>query len=122
MVGSTRSHPRFSAERRSSATGALAILATVAGGISSAGAEETLLPYTVVGDTIPASLTGGPGDPVRGKAIVASPQTGLCLLCHSAPLPEEKFQGTIWPDLTSTGSPNTESQVPLRIVHPPIIN
>jgi L-cysteine S-thiosulfotransferase len=122
MVGSTRSRPRFSAERRSSATGTLAILAAVAGGISSARADETLLSYTVVGDAIPAPLTGAPGDPVRGKAIVASRQTGLCLLCHSAPLPEEKFQGTIGPDLTGTGSRNTQGQLRLRIVDPRTFN
>ena len=107
---------------RAAATGALAIFATVAAGISCAGANETLHPYTVVGDAIPASLTGAPGDPVRGKAIVASRQTGLCLLCHSAPLPEEKFQGTIGPDLTGAGSRNTEGQLRLRIVDPRIFN
>jgi L-cysteine S-thiosulfotransferase len=122
MVGSTRSRPRFLAERRSSAAGALAIFATVAGGISWAEADAALRPYTVVGDAIPASLTGAPGNPVRGKAIVASRQTGLCLLCHSAPLPEEKFQGTIGPDLTGAGSRNTEGQLRLRIVDPRIFN
>jgi sulfur-oxidizing protein SoxX len=79
-------------------------------------ADGALRPYKVVGDAIPASLTGVPGDPVRGKTIVVSRQTGLCLLCHSAPLPEEKFQGTIGPDLKGTGSRNTEGQLRLRIV------
>ena len=79
-------------------------------------------PYTVIGDAIPVSLTGAPGDPVRGKAIVVSRQTGLCLLCHSAPLPEEKFQGTIGPDLKGVGSRNTEGQLRLRIVDPRIFN
>lgn len=77
-----------------------------------------LRPFTVEGDAIPLSLTGAPGDPARGKAIVTSRQTGLCLLCHSAPLPEEKFQGTIGPDLTGAGSRNTEGQLRLRIVDP----
>jgi sulfur-oxidizing protein SoxX len=128
MVGSTRSRPRFSGKRntardqRAIATGALAIFAAVAGGISWASADTELRSYTVVGDAIPASLTGAPGDPVRGKAIVVSRQTGLCLLCHSAPLPEEKFQGTIGPDLTGTGSRNTEGQLRLRIVDPRIFN
>ena len=101
---------------------ALAIFVAIAGGISSAGADAALRPYTVVGDAIPASLTGAPGNPVRGKAIVASRQTGLCLLCHSAPLREEKFQGTIGPDLTGAGSHNTEGQLRLRIVDPRIFN
>jgi sulfur-oxidizing protein SoxX len=88
----------------------------------SARADDALRPYTVVGDAIPASLTGAPGDPARGKTIVVSRQTGLCLLCHSAPLPEEKFQGTIGPDLKGAGSRNTEGQLRLRIVDSRIFN
>jgi sulfur-oxidizing protein SoxX len=104
------------------AAGAFAIAALVAAGISCAKSDAALRPYVIVGDAIPASLTGAPGDPVRGKAIVASRQTGLCLLCHSAPLPEEKFQGTIGPDLKGTGSRNTEGQLRLRIVDSRIFN
>jgi len=81
-----------------------------------AGADEGLRPYIVVGDAIPASLTGAPGDPARGKAIVVSRQTGLCLLCHSAPLPEEKFQGTIGPDLAGAGSRHSEGELRLHVV------
>ena len=47
--------------------------------VGAAGAEDGLRPYTVVGDAIPDSLTGAPGDR-RRKAIVTSRQTGLCLL------------------------------------------
>lgn len=36
--------------------------------------------FAVVGDTIPESLTGSPGDPARGRAIVANRHVGLCLL------------------------------------------
>jgi L-cysteine S-thiosulfotransferase len=79
-------------------------------------AEEGVRPYTVVGDAIPESLTGMPGDPTRGKAIVTSRQTGLCLLCHSAPLPEEKFQGTIGPDLKGSGSRYSEGELRMRMV------
>jgi sulfur-oxidizing protein SoxX len=85
-------------------------------------ADEALRPYAVVVDAIPESLTGAPGDAARGKVIVVSRQTGLCLLCHSAPLPEEKFQGTIGPDLKGAGSRNTEGQLRLRIVDSRIFN
>jgi sulfur-oxidizing protein SoxX len=91
-------------------------------GIAPLKADDALRPYAVVGDAIPASLTGAPGDPVRGKTIVVSRQTGLCLLCHSAPLPEEKFQGTIGPDLKGAGSRNTEGQLRLRIVDSRLFN
>jgi L-cysteine S-thiosulfotransferase len=96
--------------------------AAIAASISWANAGPALRPYVIVGDAIPASLTGVAGDPVRGKAIVASRQTGLCLLCHSAPLPEEKFQGTIGPDLKGIAARSTEGQLRLRIVDPRAFN
>jgi sulfur-oxidizing protein SoxX len=75
-----------------------------------------LLPYTVVGDAIPAPLTGAPGDPARGRVIVTSRQRGLCLLCHSGPFPEERFQGDLAPDLAGVGSRLSEGQLRLRLV------
>jgi len=65
---------------------------------------------------IPASLTGAKGDPVRGQAIVANRQLGLCLLCHSGPFPEERFQGDLAPDLKGVGARLSESQIRLRII------
>ncbi|WP_439610702.1 sulfur oxidation c-type cytochrome SoxX [Reyranella sp.] len=70
----------------------------------------------IVDDAIPASLTGKPGDPVRGRTIVASRSTGLCLLCHSGPIAEERFQGDIAPSLAGAGSRWSEGQLRLRIV------
>ncbi len=67
-------------------------------------------------DSIPASLTGKAGDPARGRAIVANRQVGLCLLCHTAPIPEERFQGNLGPDLSGAGSRWNEGQLRLRIV------
>jgi sulfur-oxidizing protein SoxX len=91
----------------------------VAGGISVANvaiAQEALRPYVVVGDAIPASLTDFKGDAARGRAIVANRQVGLCLLCHSGPIPEERLQGTIAPNLDGAGSRWSEGQLRLRIV------
>ncbi len=70
------------------------------------------------GDSIPASLTGAKGDPARGRAIVANRQVGLCLLCHSGPFPEERFQGNLAPDLTAVGARFSEGEIRLRIVDP----
>ena len=67
-------------------------------------------------DAIPESLTGATGDPARGRAIVANRQVGLCLLCHSGPFPEERFQGNLAPDLTGAGTRWSEGQLRLRIV------
>lgn len=72
-------------------------------------------PLQVVGDAIPQALTATPGDPARGRAIVASRQLGLCLLCHSGPIPEERFQGNLAPDLAGAGSRWSEGQLRLRI-------
>ena len=72
-------------------------------------------------DAIPASLTGAKGDPARGRAIVANRQVGLCLLCHSGPFPEERFQGNLAPDLRSAAR-LTEGQIRQRIVDPRVAN
>jgi sulfur-oxidizing protein SoxX len=83
---------------------------------TAARAEDGLRPFTVVGDAIPASLTGERGDPARGKAIVLNRQVGLCLLCHSGPFPEERFQGNMAPDLKGAGSRWSEGALRLRLV------
>ena len=73
-------------------------------------------------DAMPESLTGAKGDPSRGRAIVASRQIGLCLLCHSGPFPEERFQGNLAPDLRGAGRRWSEGQLRLRIVDPGRLN
>jgi sulfur-oxidizing protein SoxX len=78
--------------------------------------QEALKPFAVVGDAIPASLTGQKGDPARGRAIVTNRQVGLCLLCHFGPFPEERLQGTMAPDLKGAGGRWSEGQLRLRIV------
>ncbi len=74
------------------------------------------LAQMIVGDAMPQSLTGQPGDASRGRAIVANRQVGLCLLCHSGPFPEERFQGNLAPSLAGAGSRWSEGQLRLRIV------
>jgi sulfur-oxidizing protein SoxX len=83
---------------------------------------QDLRPYAVVGDAIPQSLTGQPGDPVRGRAIVGNRTVGLCLLCHSGPIPEERFQGTMSPSLAGAGSRWSPGQLRLRMVDPARLN
>ena len=114
--GSARSQPR-----PSSKVLLAAVLLTAAGAVAMA--EERLLrAFTVVGDAIPASLTGTSGDPARGRPIVLDRQLGACLLCHTGPFPEEKFQGTLAPDLSGAGSRWSAGQLRLRLVDPTRVN
>ncbi len=76
----------------------------------------------VLADGMPAPLTGAKGDPARGRAIVADRQVGLCLLCHSGPIPEERFQGDLAPSLAGAGARWNEWQLRLRIADPAKLN
>src|SRR5882757_4935672 len=132
MAGSRRSPLKSSAERDCAQVCGLAlvllalVLLALAGGAKAQEPERAqperaqpsaaLRPYAVVGDAVPESLTGAKGDPQRGRSIVVNRQVGLCLLCHNGPFPEEKFQGTLAPDLKGSGARATEEQLRLRIV------
>jgi sulfur-oxidizing protein SoxX len=78
-------------------------------------AAQALQSYVVDGDAIAASLTGAPGDATRGRALVLN-RLSTCILCHSGPFPEEKFQGDLAPDLKGAGSRWSEGQLRLRLV------
>ena len=71
----------------------------------------------IKGDSIIESLSVEPGDPARGRAIVASRQTGLSLLYHSGPFPEERFQGNLAPELKVSVARLNASQLRARIVN-----
>ena len=82
---------------------------------------QTLQPYAVVGDAIPKSLTNAQGDAVRGRALVVE-RTSTCILCHSGPFPEQKFQGDLAPNLAGSGSRWTEGQLRLRLADASSLN
>jgi sulfur-oxidizing protein SoxX len=108
--GFARSRPRLSPDA------ALAAMLLAPAGFAVAAEEGPLPPYEVVGDAIPASLTGAGGEPARGRAIVVDRRLGACLLCHRGPFPEEKFQGTLAPDLSGAGSRWSPGELRLRLV------
>ena len=91
---------------------AVLLLATL---VSAPATAQTLRPYQIVGDAIPQSLTGKPGDPARGRAIVVK-RENTCLLCHSGPFPDERFQGDLAPNLKGTGGRWSEGELRLRLV------
>ena len=68
------------------------------------------------GDSIVNPLSSSPGDAAKGRVIVVSRQTGLCLLCHSGPFPEERFQGNLAPDISASAGRLSEAQLRARIV------
>ena len=70
------------------------------------------------GDAIPSSLSGQPGDPIKGRTIVTSRQTGLCILCHAGPFSEERFQGNLAPDLKLSVANLSAAQLRARLVDP----
>lgn len=89
----------------------------MASAVSRAAAQE-LRSYVIVGDSIPDSLTGRPGDAGRGRAIVADRTLGLCLLCHGGPRPDSPLQGTLAPSLAGAGARWSAGQLRLRLVAP----
>ncbi len=92
----------------------LALLATVTL-LASVGAHAA-------DDSIERPLTDQPGDAARGRAIVANRQVGLCLLCHTGPFPEERFEGNLAPDLAGAGTRWSEGQLRLRLVDSQRVN
>ena len=91
------------------------VLLAVAAALPFASTAEGLQSYTVVGDGIPDSLTGAPGDAMRGRAL-ALDRASTCILCHSGPFPETRFQGDLAPNLAGAGARWTEGQLRLRLV------
>jgi L-cysteine S-thiosulfotransferase len=85
-------------------------------------ATSALLPFQVQGDAITQALGGLTGDATRGRALVASRPQGLCLLCHAAPIPEERQQGNLGPDLAGVGQRLSAGQLRLRLVAPQVLN
>jgi sulfur-oxidizing protein SoxX len=81
-----------------------------------AAATLTVAAFAAAQEGLPDSLTGAGGDPARGRAIVVDRQAGMCLLCHSGPFPEERFQGDLAPDLAGVGGRLSTAQLRLRLV------
>jgi sulfur-oxidizing protein SoxX len=92
-----------------------ACFAAAAFALPCAAGESELRTYAIVGDAIPESLTGMPGDAARGRALVVD-RTNTCILCHNGPFPETKFQGDLAPGLGGAGGRWSEGQLRLRLV------
>ena len=100
----------------------VAMLAGPVGARAQAAPAAAVVDFRVEGDAIPRPLVDAPGDVARGRAIVANRRVGLCLLCHSGPFPEERFQGTLAPSLAGAGARWNAGQLRLRIADPRRLN
>jgi sulfur-oxidizing protein SoxX len=70
----------------------------------------------VVGDAVPQSLTGRPGDAARGREISFNRERGNCIVCHALPAPDERLHGNAGPSLAGIAGRLTEGQIRLRLV------
>ena len=62
-----------------------------------------------------------PGDVARGRALVIE-RASTCILCHSGPFAEVRFQGDLAPGLAGAGSRWSEGQLRLRLVDASSLN
>jgi sulfur-oxidizing protein SoxX len=93
-----------------------AIAVIVAGVLAlPAATAQELTTYMITDDGIAQSLTDRPEDAARGRALVVE-RSSTCVLCHSGPFPEVRFQGDLAPSLAGTGSRWSIPQLRLRLV------
>ncbi|WP_409977835.1 sulfur oxidation c-type cytochrome SoxX [Bradyrhizobium sp. SZCCHNS2005] len=93
----------------------LVAIVVLAAALSHMASAQTRTSATITGDGIAESLTGRPGDAARGRALVVD-RTTTCILCHSGPFPELRFQGDLAPNLAGAGSRWMIPQLRLRLV------
>jgi sulfur-oxidizing protein SoxX len=77
---------------------------------------------TPAGPEAPPLAVSRPADPANGRKIVADRRRGMCLLCHSGPFPEERFQGNLAPSLVGAGARWNEGQLRFRLIDSARIN
>jgi len=86
------------------------------------GHAELVSAVTMANGAISEPLSSQAGDPARGRAIVLSRQSGLCILCHNGPFPEEQFQGNLAPELGASVAHYSAAQLRARLVNPAYFN
>lgn len=87
--------------------GAAGLLAALATGTERAGAQPR--------EAAPLA-TSRPADPANGRRIVMDRRKGFCLICHSGPFPEERFQGDLAPTLAGVGTRLSAGEIRLRLI------
>jgi len=93
-------------------TTCLALLIAVAGS-----AVAQVAPYKVVGDGIPQSLTGKPGNAASGRALLTKRESANCLQCHAVKKDKDLVSGgDKGPALDGVGAALTPAQLRLSVV------
>lgn len=101
----------------------VAVLAIAGMATPASVAAAELVKYKVVdSNSIPDSLTGKPGDPVKGRQTAIHRKKGNCLACHTLPVPEQPFHGEVGPALNDVAGRLSEGEIRLRIVNPKYAN
>lgn len=83
--------------------------------VSPASSEPNFYPWKIENYAINEPLGNKKGNAIRGRKIVINSDKGNCLACHSTPIPEESFHGTVGPPLHGVASRLTEGQIRLRV-------
>ena len=78
-------------------------------------AADEVSGHAIIGDAIPVSLTGMPGDADQGREVFAQRAQGHCVICHQVAGLDVDFQGNVGPVLTGVGDRLDEGQLRLRI-------
>ncbi|MGI9489608.1 MAG: sulfur oxidation c-type cytochrome SoxX [Geminicoccaceae bacterium] len=102
----------------------LALAITVAGGLAGAGQAEEPVAFEIVDETsIPASLTGAPGNADKGRETFTNRKLGNCLGCHAVgELAAEPFHGEVGPPLDGVADRYEEGEIRLQVVNAKVAN
>jgi sulfur-oxidizing protein SoxX len=82
---------------------------------------QGMLPYQIEQGEIRAPLAGT-GDPVRGRTVVLSRESGNCFLCHLFPDADGVPAGNLAPPMAGVGARMSAGQLRLRVVDSGSIN
>jgi sulfur-oxidizing protein SoxX len=85
--------------------------------LAMAGAVQAqVVEFKIVGDGVPQSLTGKPGDAARGRALLLQRDPANCLSCHAIKDKQMQPGGTKGPALDGIGATLTPAQLRLSLV------
>ncbi len=82
---------------------------------------QTPQAYQVEQGEIRAALADA-GDPVRGRAVVLSRESGNCFLCHAFPDADGAPPGNLGPEMSGVGARMNAGQLRLRVVDSARVN